>query len=103
MISNDKFLAANPEPARRLVRALQKAVDFSRANPEKALAIYFKANPEVRKELDKRAFELTLDQFATTQKQSREKWDRFNRFALKMGIIENSPPTDDLFQNMEYR
>ena len=100
VISNDRFLKSHRESARKLVRALQAAVDHTRANPKGALALYLKANPEVRKELDTRAFELVIDQFATTQKQSAAKWEAFARFALDQKVIDRQPPTEDLFDNM---
>jgi len=99
VISNDNFLKKGKPTARKLSKAIQAAVEFSRANPKKALEIYFKANPEVRKPLDKRAFELTLTQFATTQKQSAEKWATFVEFAKKRKLIKRSIPAQELFLN----
>ncbi len=99
LISNDAFLSRNMSAAARLVRGLASALEYTRQHPEKALQIYFKANPEVRKELDRRAFQLTLGQFATTQQQSHAKWETFARFAKEQGIIDRIPPTGDLFIN----
>ena len=100
VISNDRFLERNKATARKLVTALQAAVDCSRAQPERALAVYLKANPEVREELDRRAFRLVMGQFATTQTMSRKKWETFARFAHRQGIIASLPDTDDLFINV---
>ena len=100
VISNDRFLERNKATARKLVTALQGALDFSRAQPERAIAVYLKANPEVREELDRRAFRLVMGQFAATQTMSRQKWDTFARFAHRQGIIASLPDTDDLFSNV---
>jgi putative hydroxymethylpyrimidine transport system substrate-binding protein len=97
LISNDGFLASHRATAGALVRALQAAIDETRAQPEKALALYFKANPEVRKDLDRLAFQRVVDQFAHDQTQSRDKWERFVRFETAHGLIEKAPPTDELF------
>ena len=86
--------------ATRLVRALQAALDATRADPKRALAVYLKANPEVRKELDSRAFELTLGQFATTQTQSEKKWADFVAFAIKQEIISKPVEAASLFRNV---
>ncbi|MCH8843828.1 MAG: ABC transporter substrate-binding protein [SAR324 cluster bacterium] len=99
VITNDAFLAENPGAVRRLVDGLQAAIDFSRAEPERALEIYFKANPEVRQELDRRAFHAVIGEFATTQTQSRAKWERFTAFALEQGLITKSIAADDLYRN----
>jgi len=100
VISNDRFVTAQRATAQRLVRALQAALDFTRAQPEAALALYLKANPEVRKDLDTRAFTLVREQFARSQTQSAEKWERFARFAKAQGVIDTVPATADLFTNL---
>lgn len=99
LISNDAFLSRNMSAAAKLVRGLESALEFTRKHPEEALRIYFKANPEVRQELDRRAFHLVLGEFATTQRQSYAKWETFTRFAKEQGIIDKIPPTEELFIN----
>lgn len=100
VISNDAYLAAHRDVARRLVQGLQAALDYTHAHPEKALALYLKANPEVRKELDTRAFHSVIDLFAHSQKQSAQKWERFAKFAKAQGVIDSVPATHDLFTNL---
>ena len=100
VISNDAFLAKHTESARRLVRGLQAALDATRADPERALALYLKANPEVREPLDRKAFGLVREQFSRSQRQSAEKWARFAAFAKAQGVIDTVPATADLFTNL---
>lgn len=100
VITGDTFLKANREVVRKLVIGLQQAVDFTRAKPQEALSVYFRANPEVRQELDRRAAELVLPYFAHTQVQRREKWATFVEFSLKQKLIERSVAVDDLFANV---
>jgi putative hydroxymethylpyrimidine transport system substrate-binding protein len=100
LISNDATLQKTPEAARKLAMAVQEAIDLTRQDPERALAIYFKANPEVRKDLDKRAFELSLSQFAHSQEQSAEKWLKWATFAKERGIIAKDVAVSNLFVNM---
>ena len=100
VITNDAFLQSNRDAATRLVRALQAAIDFTREHPGKALAMYFKANPEVKKELDRRAFKLVIGQFAHTQAMSLEKWERFARFAKDLKVIDTTHDASDLFTNL---
>lgn len=99
VITGDRFLKEKRDVVRKLALGLQQAVDFTRAKPEEALTVYFHANPEVRKELDRRAATLVLPYFAHTQVQRREKWAVFVDFALKQGLIERSVAVDDLFSN----
>ena len=100
VITGDKFLQGNRDVARKLITGLQQAVDFTRAKPQEALTAYFRANPEVRQALDRRAAELVLPYFAHTQVQSRKKWDTFVEFSLQQKLIERAVPVDDLFANV---
>jgi putative hydroxymethylpyrimidine transport system substrate-binding protein len=100
VITKDTYLAQHRDSARRLVAGLQAALDFTRARPKEALALYLKANPEVRKELDTRAFERVQGQFAHSQAQSADKWERFAAFEKAQGVIEQAPPAADLFTNL---
>ena len=99
VIANDRMDRANPGLAKGLGTALQEAIALCRAKPEEALAIYFKANPDVRKDLDEKAFRAVLSQFATAQTQSRDKWARFAEFARASGMIDKPAAVDALFRN----
>lgn len=100
VISNDAFLKTHRAAARSLVLAIQEAIDLTRKEPERALAIYFKANPEVRKELDSRAFALSLPQFSKSQVQDAAKWSAWARFAKARGIAAKDVSGEPLFQNV---
>jgi len=99
-IANDGTLKKRREVAIRFIRAVDAAIRFSKGHPEEALKIYFEANPNVRKELDARAFRDTLRVFATTQVQSLDKWKGFLDFALDRGLIQKRPSPETLFENV---
>ena len=100
VISNDTFLQNEPETAKRFMMAVAEGLAYAKANPEAALAAYFEANPDVRKELDAKAFEATLPVFATSQEQSLTKWQGFAAYALKNRLIDKPVEASDLFQNV---
>ncbi|MDE0481374.1 MAG: ABC transporter substrate-binding protein [Candidatus Poribacteria bacterium] len=100
IITNDTYLKEHPETAKKLMMAIQEAIQFTKKNPEKALQLFFQANPKASKELEKLAFRDTLDLFATTQVQSKEKWDAFTKFALEKGLISKAVKAEDLFVNL---
>ena len=100
IITNDAYLEEHPTTAKKLMMAIQEAIKFTKKNPDKALQLFFQANPEADKELEKLAFRDTLDLFATTQVQSKEKWDAFTKFALEKGLISKSVKAEDLFVNL---
>jgi len=100
IISNETFLQKEPETAKRFMMAIEEGLAYTKKNPEAALAAYFEANPDVRKELDAKAFEATLPVFAKHQEQTLAKWQGFTAYALKNGLIEKPVEASDLFQNV---
>ena len=99
-ITNDTFLQKQPKTVKQFMQAMNAALEFTTTQPDEALAAYFAANPEVRKELDERAFRDTLPVFATTQQMSAEKWHRFAEFGYTHGLIKKQPAAAELFQNV---
>jgi putative hydroxymethylpyrimidine transport system substrate-binding protein len=100
VISNDAFLQREPETAKRFIMAIAEGLAYTKQHPEDALAAYFEANPDVRKELDAKAFQATLPVFASHQEQSLAKWQGFAAYALKNGLIDKPVEASDLFQNL---
>lgn len=100
IISNEAFLQTHPMTAKKLMLAIREAIQFTKTNPDDALKLYFKANPDVRKELDELAFRDTVEVFATTQTQSAEKWAAFVKFAHEKGLISKAVSAEELFINL---
>ncbi len=99
-ITSDGILKRKKDVATRFIAAIDEAIRFARRDPEEALGAYFRANPNVRRELDARAFRDTLPVFATTQVQSLERWKGFADFALERGLIQERPIPETLFENV---
>ena len=99
-IAGDAMLKTKKNAATQFIAAMAEAIRFTRENPETALEIYFRANPDVRKDLDALALRDTLSLFATTQVQSLEKWRDFMEFAIERGLIHKRPIPETLFENL---
>ena len=100
IVSNDAYLEKHPETAKKLMTAIQEAIQFTKENPDETLKLFFKANPNARKDLEELAFRDTLDVFATTQVQSVEKWNAFAKFAYEKGLISKTVEATDCFINV---
>ncbi len=100
IITNDAYFENHPETAKKLMKAIQEAIQFTKENPDDALKLFFKANPDARKDLEELAFRDTLDVFATTQIQSEEKWNAFAKFAYEKGLISKTVEAKDCFINV---
>lgn len=100
-ISSDRTINKKREQLRAFIDAIDEAIKWTREHPEEALKLYFKANPDVRKDLDRKAFYDTIDLYAHTQVQSIEKWKNFIEFSLKEGIIKKPLEPQEVFVNLQ--
>ena len=100
IISNDEYLENHSDTAEALMMAIREAIKYTKENPKSALEFFFKANPDANKELETLAFNDTLDLFATTQIQEKEKWDAFSKFAFENGLVKKVVKAEDLFVNI---
>ena len=100
IITNDAYLENYPETTKKLMTAIQEAIKFTKEKPDDALQLFFQANPDATKELEELAFRDTLDLFATTQVQSKEKWAAFAEFAYEKGLISKTVEAKDCFINI---
>ena len=72
----------------KINRILERAIQYVRANPEKALEKYFEEVPEADRKIERDAFELTLPYYAQHQTLDVKQWQQFADFALKYGLID---------------
>jgi len=78
------------------VTAVEKALNYTKAHPKKALALYLSALPQADKKIETQAFELTRPYFAATPGHDPVKWQAFADFALEHGLIKNRVDTKKL-------
>jgi putative hydroxymethylpyrimidine transport system substrate-binding protein len=86
-ICGAKTLEAKPEIVAGFRRAVARGLEDARRHPEDSLQVYFRAVPDVDKEIETAAFEKTRPFFAETQKVDPERWQAFVDFALANGLI----------------
>ncbi len=88
-VSGPNSLKKKTKAVKGFVMAIEKALAFTAAQPEEALAIYLSAVPEADKTIETQAFELTRPYFAVKTGHDLGKWQAFADFALKNGLIKN--------------
>jgi putative hydroxymethylpyrimidine transport system substrate-binding protein len=88
-VCGPKALKEKTPAVHGFVTAIEKGLSYTRAHPEKALALYLSALPEADKKIETQAFELTRPYFADTRTHDPDKWQAFADFALAHGLIKN--------------
>ena len=86
-ICGAKILETQPQTVAGFRRAVARGLEETRLHPAEALQAYFKAVPDVDREIETAAFEKTRPFFAATQKIDPERWQAFADFALANGLI----------------
>ncbi|OQY49755.1 MAG: ABC transporter substrate-binding protein [Desulfobacteraceae bacterium 4572_89] len=88
-VCGPKALQEKSDAVHGFVTAIKKALEYTRTNPEKALALYLSAVPQADKNIETQAFELTRPYFANAQGHDPIKWQVFADFALEYKLIKN--------------
>ncbi len=88
-VCGKKTLKKKSQAVQGFVKALGKALKYTKTNPEKALSLYLSAVPQADRKIETRAFELTRPYFADSQSHDPLKWQRFADFALAYGLINS--------------
>lgn len=91
------FIAARDQVERpelkRFVSAIERAVLWMVNHPEEALEIFFEAYPDLRNELNERAYGDTITRFALRPAAlDVGRYNRFATFMVEIGLIETAPP-----------
>jgi putative hydroxymethylpyrimidine transport system substrate-binding protein len=95
-VCGPKALKEKSSAVHGFVTAVQKALAYTKANPDKALALYLAALPQADKTIETQAFELTRPYFAGSKGHDPVKWQQFADFALEHGLIKNKVVAKDL-------
>lgn len=100
-IAGDVTLKKKGAAIRGFVRAVDRAISQTRKDPEGALSKYFKALPEAPKDMETKAFKVTLPLYAHNQTHDGARWQTFADFAFKYGLIKKSVDTAGLLHSWD--
>ena len=95
-ISGKQALKKNHKAIRSFVSAVGEAIQLTRKNPDKALAAYFKAVPEADRNMETKAFKVTLALYASSQVHDPVRWQSFADFAKDYGLIDKAIDVKDI-------
>ncbi len=95
-ISGKQALNKKEKALRSFVATVGEAIEFTRKNPDKALAAYFKAVPEADRNMETKAFKVTVSLYASSQVHDSGRWQSFADFALHCGLIDKAVDVKDI-------
>ena len=81
------LLAEQKGQVEGFMRAVARGLEDARHHPEEALQAYFKAVPDVDRDIERAAFAKTRPFFAESQRIDVNRWQSFADFALAHGLI----------------
>lgn len=89
-VSGTTIMDKKAQDIRDFSSAIQKAMTFTKANPEKALELYFTALPDADRDIETAAYKLTKPYYAYEGSSDPQKWQKFADFALQHNLIEKA-------------
>lgn len=107
LVTNEKTIQDNPDLVARMVRALQRSITYTLANPDEAFAASLKFVPEAGGDnaaANRAVFDASLPYWtpqpgaqpgATTE----GAWQAAAEFMQRIGLVDVLVPADDLFTN----
>lgn len=107
LVTNEQTIAENPELVAKMVRATQRAVAYTLANPDEAFAIALTFVPEAGGEneaANRAIFDASLP-FWTPQPEgtpgatTQGDWASAAEFMQRIGLVDQLVPADELFTN----
>ncbi len=88
LVTSRKTMNQKRDAMSKISLILDRAIQYVRANPEKALEHYFEEVPEADRKIEKDAFGLTMPYYAHHQTLDVDRWQQFADFSLKYGLID---------------
>ena len=95
-VAGPNTLKKKSKAVKGFVTAMEKALAYTAAHPQEALALYLAAVPEADAKIETQAFELTRPYFAVKTGHDPAKWQAFADFAQKQGLIQNKVDVSSL-------
>lgn len=107
LVTNERTIAENPDLVQRMVRAMQKSVDYTLANPDEAFAISLKYVPEAGGEneaANRAIFDASLPYWtpkpgAVPGATNATDWQAAAELMLRSGLVDKAVPAEELFTN----
>lgn len=98
LVAHPAFLEERSDDAERFVRALARAIEWTIADPEAALDVFFARFPELDDALNRRSYDVTIPLFARGAFHADETvWAEMQQFLLANELMTKAFELDELY------
>ena len=96
IITRPELIRKNPGRVKAFMKGLTKGLNQTLTQPKASFKIFLKLHPDLRDELNRRAFEATLPFFKGSPHQEASRWSEMQKFMLERGLIKKVSPLTEL-------
>lgn len=99
ILAGEHLLARDPSFGGRFRKALEESISFAKQNPEEALELYLKANPDKgpsTRTWEKKAWNLTHPILVPSQKMDAALWNNFQRWMVDHQVIDKQISIEEI-------
>ena len=96
IITHPMEIKTRPKRVRAFMRGLTKGIHQTINEPEDSLETFMKVHPDLRDELNRRAFAATLPFFKGSPSQERTRWVEMQQFMIGRGLAKKATPLEEM-------
>jgi len=96
IITHPNEIKIRPQRVQAFMTCLSKGIRQTIGDPQGSLETFLKLHPDLRDELNRRAFKATLPFFEGSPHQEPLRWIEMQQFMLKRGLIRRATPVDEM-------
>lgn len=97
LIANRAKADADPDRIAAFLRAVEKGVEKTLAEPDYAFEKFMELHPDIDRKLNSKAFAATLPFMKGSPAQEKNRWEALKTFLLEKGVLEKAYPVDEVF------
>ncbi len=96
IITHPREIETHPKRVQAFMRALTRGINRTLDEPKDSLETFLKLHPNLRDELNRRAFQATLPFFKGSPEQEPSRWVEMQQFMLRRGLIQRATKVDEM-------
>ncbi len=96
IITHPMEIKTHPKRVQAFMACLSKGISQVIGDPQGSLETFLKLHPDLRDELNRRAFQATLPFFEGSPNQDSSRWVQMQKFMLERGLIKRATPVDEM-------